>query len=1276
MGKALSTAFEKEKGPDLEKLAEEAKRADAKVQASAEKMARARSNAAKQIEIAEQKVIETRERSISADKKVQASEKALANARKQGDPDAIAYAEEHLARARENARPTSADMAAEDRLARAKQKYIDVSRDGVETLAKFKREQESANRKLSEAKTAADKASAGAEKAGRSFGGLGDKIKGAFRGKFGGVFRKVETEGDKAAGKVERRFKKAGQESGDGFGSKFTSGLKGGLVGVGAVVAGAIGVDQIWGAFTDASNLEQSIGAVDTVFKDSAAQMHAWADAAHQSLGMTKNSYNELATLLGTQLKNSGVKDYAAKTNELIGLGADFSAMFGGTATEAVEAISSALKGERDPIEKYGVSLRQSAIDAKAAELGFKKVGGSFDQQAQAAATLALIYDQSTDAQGRFAQESGTSANTVQKLTAKFQEIKTSLGEKLMPVFNAVGGWLLDTGLPAFERFGQGLQGIWDVLVKGEFTGALRDAFGWDEDSGAVAFLFTLRDAAIGLWENALKPLIGFVKDNVVPIFAGLLAGGIAVLVGSISAAIAAAGGLTAVITGAVASIAWVPIAIGAAVGALTWFFTQTETGKAIMAAVINWITDTAWPAIQTVSKWIADAAVWLWQNVLAPAWAGIKTAISATVSWITGTAWPVIKAVWDKLAGAAMWLWQNVLQPAWTGIKVAIALAVAAIMTSLDGVKWYFSNVIAPVVMWLWQNVFQPAWTGIKVAIALAVAAIMTYLDGVKWYFSNVIAPVVMWLWRNVFQPAWNGIKTAISVVVVWFQGTAWPIISSVIENVKRGFAVMRNALSVAWSAVKNTIINPVVSWFQSTVKPIFDRVTSGIGDAFSKLRDTVGRVWDAIRDKVKAPIRFVLEKVIQGGIVSNFNKIAETFNVSKLPDVWPTPGFARGGWTGPGSTYKPAGVVHADEFVIRKTSRRQIEKAAPGLLDSLNQYGAGALGYSGGGPVQGIADKVSSIAGDAWDTVKSGAGFVSDALADPLGAFKKLVSPMLAKIPGAGLVVDLAKAIPLRIVDGIGKALKPVASSPAAAPVGPVPPGASRSLSYAQQLARSFGLTMTSFRRPGARTAKGGFVSLHAMGRAMDFSNSSGPTPQMMGFFNALHPLRPTELLYSPAGARQWNRSGRMHDTSGATKRMHYNHVHVGFAGGGWTGAGDRLQPAGIVHADEFVINRDARMSISRAMPGFLEALNQRGARAFGGYASGGPVASVSSIRRPVTRQIPRVSVTAGVSGAPSATTVNVHVGETADGGLIGRRIAEALDLHRMAAVVNGGT
>jgi TP901 family phage tail tape measure protein len=60
----------------------------------------------------------------------------------------------------------------------------------------------------------------------------------------------------------------------------------------------------------------------------------------------------------------------------------------------------------------------------------------------------------------------------------------------------------------------------------------------------------------------------------------------------------------------------------------------------------------------------------------------------------------------------------------------------------------------------------------------------------------------------------------------------------------------------------------------------------------------------------------------------------------------------YAEGGWTGPGSKWQPAGVVHADEFVIKKDSRRKIEAQAPGMLQEMNATGQ-APGYASGGRV-----------------------------------------------------------------------------------------------------------------------------------------------------------------------------------------------------------------------------------------------------------------------------------------------------------------------------------
>ena len=64
---------------------------------------------------------------------------------------------------------------------------------------------------------------------------------------------------------------------------------------------------------------------------------------------------------------------------------------------------------------------------------------------------------------------------------------------------------------------------------------------------------------------------------------------------------------------------------------------------------------------------------------------------------------------------------------------------------------------------------------------------------------------------------------------------------------------------------------------------------------------------------------------------------------------------GFSSGGYTGAGGKYDVAGVVHKDEFVIRKESTSQ--QGAKEFLNYFNIYGMEALnkfrGYSTGGLV-----------------------------------------------------------------------------------------------------------------------------------------------------------------------------------------------------------------------------------------------------------------------------------------------------------------------------------
>lgn len=216
--------------------------------------------------------------------------------------------------------------------------------------------------------------------------------------------------------------------------SKFQSGLGKAALPAAAVGAAVVGLAKT--AVKSASRMEQAVGGVDAVFKGSAGQVHAWAKNAADSAGLSASAYSELATVIGAQLKNAGVplEQLGGQTDTLIRQGADLAAMFGGTTADAVSALSSALKGETDPIEKYGVSIKQSDIAARQAADGTDKLKGAAGKAAKTQALLALVTEQSADAHGAFARESDSAATAQQKADAEWENSKASLGKVLLPL--------------------------------------------------------------------------------------------------------------------------------------------------------------------------------------------------------------------------------------------------------------------------------------------------------------------------------------------------------------------------------------------------------------------------------------------------------------------------------------------------------------------------------------------------------------------------------------------------------------------------------------------------------------------------------------------------------------------------------------------------------------------------------------------------------------------------------------------------------------------------
>lgn len=243
---------------------------------------------------------------------------------------------------------------------------------------------------------------------------------------------------------------------------------------VAAVALGAVAATAITGFVGDStrafSDLEQAVGGTEAVFGTASQVIDDFAKTSAESVGLSEAEFRDATTLIGGQLKRmtGDVQLAAEQSVVLTQTAADLAATYGGTTKQAVEALGSAFRGEADPAERFNLDLKIGRVNAKAVELGLADTAASVDDYARAQATLALITEQSTDAQGQFRREADTVAVQTQKLTADVENQKAAIGEALLPAQQA---WLdiQKALIPVVNQLATGLA---------EMTGASQDLTG------------------------------------------------------------------------------------------------------------------------------------------------------------------------------------------------------------------------------------------------------------------------------------------------------------------------------------------------------------------------------------------------------------------------------------------------------------------------------------------------------------------------------------------------------------------------------------------------------------------------------------------------------------------------------------------------------------------------------------------------------------------------------------------------------------------------------
>lgn len=202
-----------------------------------------------------------------------------------------------------------------------------------------------------------------------------------------------------------------------------------------AVVLGLAGVGIA--SVKAASDLEQSQGAVAAVFGKSQGAVVKFSETSATRMGLATSAYQNYAALTGTALQNAGFSagQAATETDKLMQQAADNAALYGGTTSEAVEAINAAVaRSEFDPLEKYGVSLKMSSVNAELAKRGQDKLTGAALDNAKAQIILSEIYGKGSKAQGQYAREAGSVAGRTETAKAQITNMAASLGTALLPV--------------------------------------------------------------------------------------------------------------------------------------------------------------------------------------------------------------------------------------------------------------------------------------------------------------------------------------------------------------------------------------------------------------------------------------------------------------------------------------------------------------------------------------------------------------------------------------------------------------------------------------------------------------------------------------------------------------------------------------------------------------------------------------------------------------------------------------------------------------------------
>ena len=285
-----------------------------------------------------------------------------------------------------------------------------------------------------------------------------------------------------------------------------------------------------------------------------------------------------------------------------------------------------------------------------------------------------------------------------------------------------------------------------------------------------------------------------------------------------------------------------IAVAIAAVVAALTYFFTQTKTGRTLWQSFTTWLSG-AWQSLVGVATTVWNAignAINAVVNFIKPYWQGLVTFFTGIWTSIVAGATPIWQGlvnVFNSIISAIVAVWQAlapIIVPIVAGVVAIIGATLITIVTVFQTV-W---NMLVPIVQVVWQLISAIVTTAISVlgTVIQTGLAIIVAIWNVVWNTFSIVVSTV-----------WNVITTIISTVL--------NVIAGIIQAIT---AAIQGDWSGAWNAIQN-----VVSTVLNAISSIVSSVLSGVAGIFSGvmngLKSVVSAVWNGIKSLFSEGVNFI---------------------------------------------------------------------------------------------------------------------------------------------------------------------------------------------------------------------------------------------------------------------------------------------------------------------------------------------------------------------------------------------------------------------------------